>query len=563
MSEVDDPFRVTTVEVRGVPTKVFAGAPLHLRAIWEASVVHDDKPYLIYEDERMDFATAHRLVAILSDRLTRQYGVRQGDRVAIAMRNYPEWAIAAWAAFSVGAVLVPLNAWWTGPELLYGLQHSGSVLLFADDERLERLAAVLDDTSVAHVVRVRTERSVDSATIVIDDWSTAIGHDPASPVPPLAPVDIGPDDDATIMYTSGTTGRPKGAVATHRNFTAFLMNMAYRTAMAAAAAPAPPAPAPPATPPLPLATLLTFPLFHVGGLQSFLMPYTSFGGKIVLMYKWDVDHAIDLIEREQVTAIAGVPTTVFQLLEVASAKGRSLSSLQAISSGATLVPPELVRRIDQQFTSRAAPTNGYGLTETSGAAIANAGREYVDRPDSVGRPLSPVMEVRIAGAGDDDAPVGDVGEIWLKGPTVVRGYFDNPQATADSFVDGWFRTGDLGRLDDEGYLYVVDRLKDVVIRGGENVYAAEVEAALFEHPDVVEAAIIGIAHDRLGEEVGAVVRRRPDSSLSADDVRAHVATRLAGFKVPTHVWVVDTELPRTATGKVLKRELRDTYTTTG
>jgi long-chain acyl-CoA synthetase len=302
----------------------------------------------------------------------------------------------------------------------------------------------------------------------------------------------------------------------------------------------------------------------VGGLQSFLLTYTAIGGKIVLMYKWDVDQAVDLIDREQVTTVAGVPTTVFQMLEVAAATGRSLSSLGSISSGATLVPPELVRRIDQQFVSRTAPTNGYGLTETSGAAIANGGREYVDRPDSVGRPLSPVMEVRIDdGSGLHDAPTGEVGEIWLKGPTVVRGYFDNPEATAEAFVDGWFRTGDLGRLDDEGYLYVVDRLKDVVIRGGENIYAAEVEAALYEHPDVVEAAIIGVPHDRLGEEVGAVVRRRTDSTLSGDEVRAHVASRLAAFKVPTQVWIVTDELPRNATGKVLKRELRDTYSPAG
>lgn len=552
---VADPFEVTTIEVRGVPTKVFVGAPPSMRAVWEASAVHADRTYLVYDDERIDFATAHRTVAVLADRLAREYGVRQGDRVAIAMRNYPEWAFAAWAAFSVGAVLVPLNAWWTGPELHYGLQHSGSAVLFADDERLERLESLLADTTVGHVVRVRTDRSVESPAAV-HDWADAVAWPAGEPAPALAPVDIHPDSDATIMYTSGTTGRPKGAVATHRNFMAFLMNMLYRTAMAAAAAP--PA-APGAAPAPPPATLLTFPLFHVGGLQSFLLPYTAFGGKIVLMYKWDVDEAVELIEREQVTAVAGVPTTVFQLLETAAAQGRSLSSLGAISSGATLVPPELVRRIDEQFASRTAPTNGYGLTETSGAAIANGGADYVARPDSVGRPLSPVMDVRIDDGAGGDAATGEVGEIWLKGPTVVRGYYDNPAATSDSFVDGWFRTGDLGRLDDDGFLYVVDRLKDVVIRGGENVYAAEVEAALYEHPDVVEAAIIGVPHDRLGEEVGAVVRRRDDSSLSADEVRTHVAARLAGFKVPSHVWVVTTELPRNATGKVLKRELRETY----
>jgi acyl-CoA synthetase (AMP-forming)/AMP-acid ligase II len=521
--------------------------------VWELSALFGDRPYLVYRDERISFAAAHHQVAALANWLVADAGVRKGDRIAIAMRNYPEWALAAWASFAIGAVIVPLNAWWTGSELQYGLEHSGSVVLVADDERIERLDGLLGPTAVRHVVRVRTDRALGDP-VDVHEWAQTVRWAPDAPAPVLPPADIDPDDDASIMYTSGTTGRPKGAVATHRNFTAFLMNLVHRTTVATAVAGAPADPAPPP------ATLLTFPLFHVGGLQSFLLPYTAFGGKVVLMYKWDVHEAIGLIEREQVTAIAGVPTTVFQLLEVAATEGRSLPSLGAISSGATLVPPELVRRIDQQFASRAAPTNGYGLTETSGAAIANAGREYVDRPDSVGRPLAPVNEVRVADPDSGEPlPAGEVGEIWLKGPTVVRGYFDDAAATAAAFVDGWFRTGDLGRLDADGYLYVVDRLKDVVIRGGENVYAAEIEAALYEHPDIAEAAIIGVPHDRLGEEVGAVVRRRAGSDLSVDDVQAHVAARLAAFKVPSHVWVVDDELPRNATGKVLKRELRRTY----
>jgi len=302
---------------------------------------------------------------------------------------------------------------------------------------------------------------------------------------------------------------------------------------------------------------LTFPLFHVGGLQSFLIPYTVAGGKIVLLYKWDPATAVELVEREQVTTVAGVPTTVFQLLEEAAAQGRRLDSLAGISSGATLVPPELVRRIDEQFASRAAPGNGYGLTETSGAAIANFGPAYVKNPDSVGKRLSPVIEVKVARLDGADVDVEEVGEIWLKGPTVVRGYFGMPEETAAAFTDGWFHTGDLGRLDADGNLYVVDRLKDVVIRGGENVYGAEVEAALYEHRDITEAAVIGIPHPQLGEEVGAVVRVRDGAELTEDDVRRHVAARLAAFKVPARVWIRDEELPRNAAGKVLKRELRE------
>jgi long-chain acyl-CoA synthetase len=541
MGDATDPFAIETVDIRGVPTKVFVNAPPSLRAIWDGSAAHAENVYLVYEDQRITFTDAHRMVRALAAWLTER-GVAKGDRVALAMRNYPEWAIGFWAIQALGGVAVPLNAWWTGPELAYGLADSGARVLLVDDERLERIRPLLDETKVEHILEVRTPA-----------WDDVVsGADP-----PLPTIEIGPEDDATIMYTSGTTGRPKGATHTHRNFGNFLMQGVYRGAMAAADAP-PPEPDAPA--PLPMSTLLTFPLFHVGGLQSFLLPYTAGGGKVVLMYKWDADLAVDLVEREQVTAIAGVPTTVFQLLETAQAKGKSLDTLTGISSGATLVPPELVRRIDEQFASRAAPGNGYGLTETTGAAIANFGAAYVANPESVGKPISPVIELRIAGPDGDEVPAGDVGEIWLKGPTVVRGYFGLEEATAQAFTDGWFHTGDLGRLDDEGNLYVVDRLKDVIIRGGENIYAAEVEAALYEHPDIIEAAIIGIPHDRLGEEVGAVVRARDGVKITEEDVREHVAARLASFKVPARVWITEDELPRNASGKVLKRELRESLT---
>lgn len=543
-----DLFAIDEVEIRGIPTKVFRYAPVSLRAIWDLSGAYADNVYLVYRDERLTFAEAHRAVRSVAHWLS-AHGVTSGSRVALASRNYPEWVVAFWAAQAIGAVVVPLNAWWTGPELAYGLQDSGAVVLFADEERAERLAPLLKSTPVVHTVLIRSAPGSSGSVL----WDEVVaGEDP--PLPPLA---VDPDDDAVIMYTSGTTGKPKGAVQTQRNFGNFLWQGVYLTTrMAAQAAGASPPASPPAPPTSP-ATLLTFPLFHVGGLQSFLLPYTASGGKVVLMYKWDPSEAAELIERERVTAVAGVPTTLFQLLDVAAKEGRELSSLSGVSSGATLVPPELVRRIDHQLASRAAPGNGYGLTETSGAAIANFGPAYLDRPDSVGLPISPVIEVQVVDEDGQARPAGEVGEIWLKGPTVVRGYYGLEAETAEAFTDGWFHTGDLGRLDPEGYLYVVDRLKDVVIRGGENIYSAEVEAALYEMAEVTEAAVIGVPHDRLGEEVGAVVRARPGARLAPETVQAHVASRLAAFKVPAHVWVVDEELPRNASGKVLKRELRD------
>jgi long-chain acyl-CoA synthetase len=425
-----DPFEIEVVELRGVPTTVWKHAPPSLRSVWDASAVHGPNDYLVYRDERLTFDDAHRQVRALAQRLTTTFGVERGDRVAIATRNYPEWAIAYWATVAVGAVAVPLNAWWTGPELSYGIRDSGAVVLFADHERIGRVEHLLGDSDVRTLVAVRSDRSG-------VPWTEAVGGTPA---PPLPDVTIDPDDDATIMYTSGTTGKPKGAVQTHRNFTNFLYNGIYRTVLASAGTAA-------ASPPAPPATLVTFPLFHVGGLQSFLLPYTAAGGKVVLMYRWDPAEAVALVERERVTAIAGVPTTMFQLLEEAAKQGKALDSLGGISAGATLVPPELVRRIDDQLASRAAPGNGYGLTETSGAAIANFGPDYVKNPESVGRPIAPVIEVRIVTADGTEAGTDEVGEIWLKGPTVVRGYFANPQATAESFTDGWFHTGDLGRID--------------------------------------------------------------------------------------------------------------------
>jgi long-chain acyl-CoA synthetase len=543
---MSDMFDVGEATVGGATLKVWTNAPPSLRTVWELSAMHGDATYLVYEDDRWTFAQAHEHVARVARHLA-QLGVGKGDRVAIAMRNYPEFALSLWAATCLGAVVVPLNAWWTGPELAYGLGHSGATVLFADGERLARLAPHMGETAVKQVVAVRTDDLPDGAIAWAD-----VGLDGDA----LPPAEIGPDDDATIMYTSGTTGRPKGAVGTHRNVTSHLMNAMYNAAQGAAAAPPPAADAPP---PAQLSTLLTFPLFHVGGFHSFLLPFTMAGGKVVLMYKWDPKVALDLCEREAVNSIGGVPTTLFELLDESKAQGRPIKGLAGMASGATLVPPELVRRIDEQLESKAAPGNGYGLTETSGAAVGNGGAQYLAHPESVGKPISPVMEVGIFDPDGNPLGTDEVGEIWIKGPTVIRGYYDNPEATAAAITDGWFHTGDAGRIDAEGFLYVVDRLKDMIIRGGENIYAAEVEAAIYEHPDVTEAAIIGVPHERLGEDIHAVVRLRDGATVDAEGLRQHVAGRLAAFKVPAVVHLTDETLPRNAAGKVLKRELREKH----
>jgi long-chain acyl-CoA synthetase len=536
-------FEVVDETVGGVTLRVFKNAPPSLRDVWAASAAHGDAPYLVFEGATTTYAEAHEAVAALAGQLAGPLGVGRGDRVAIAARNLPEWALAFWAAASAGAVVVPLNAWWSGPELAFGLADSGSTVLIADAERLERLAGELEGTGVRTVIAVRPDGPLPEGVLAFDDV-VAAGAGAAG----LPDVEIAPDDDCTIMYTSGTTGRPKGAVGTHRNVTSSIMNSLWVAMGAAARAGGAPRPAP--------ATLLTLPLFHVGGLHTVLLPYTAAGAKVAMMWRWNAAEALDIIEREQVTVLGGVPTTLFELLDEARRQGRTVDTLGSVGSGATLVPPELARRIDDQLGSRAAPGNAYGLTETSGVAIFNSGADYLAHPDSVGRPISPVVEVRLAGPDGSPAAPGEVGEIWLRGPTIIRGYHNRPEATAEAIADGWFHTGDVGRIED-GFVYVVDRIKDMIIRGGENVYAAEVEAALYEHPDVAEAAIVGLPHERLGEEVAAVVRARPGAVIDAEGLRAFLAGRLAAFKVPSTIELTGEPLPRNATGKVLKRELRE------
>ena len=555
-----DMFEVVDEVVDGVTLRVFKNTPRSMRDVWAGSAAHGDADYLVFEGRRLTYRQAHAAVASLSRRLVGDLGVARGDRVAIAARNLPEWVIAFWATTSAGAVVVPLNAWWTGTELAFGLSDSGSTVLVADRERLARMEGLLAGTPVRTV-------------IALSEGGNAGGTAPADAIPiedlvgdadaTLPDVAIGPDDDCTIMYTSGTTGRPKGAVGTHRNATASVMNalyvafgMAARAGGGAGAGEGPPRPP---------ATLLTLPLFHVGGLHTVLFPYTAAGAKVALLRRWDAAAALDIIEDEQVSVMGGVPTTLFELLDEAKRQGRTIESLGSVGSGATLVPPELARRIDDQLGSRAAPGNAYGLTETSGVAMLNTGADYLARPESVGRPISPVVEVRLASPDGEPVPHGEVGEILLRGPIIVRGYHGRPDATAEAIVDGWFRTGDAGRMED-GFLYVVDRLKDVIIRGGENVYAAEVEAALYEHPAVAEAAIVGLPHPRLGEEVAAVIRLHPTESgaagATAESLRAWLAERLAAFKVPSVIEITTDPLPRNATGKVLKRTLRETLTPT-
>ena len=537
-------LELSAIEVGGITYRGFTNAPGNLRDLLSLSRAHADKDFLVYEDERLTFTEAMDLVAALGAALVDHYGVRKGDRVAIGMRNYPEWVIAFAAVVSVGAISVSLNAWWTEEELDYALRDSEPTLLIADRERIERARACCE----RHGVRILAVRADDVAGDDVDHW-----NDVVKVGQPLPMVDIAPDDDATILYTSGTTGDPKGAVSTHRAVVQALMGFAARAPMEALRN-GEPVDAVPENPP---SLILVVPLFHVTGCVPVMLGAFIGGAKLTIMYKWDADRALELIERERVTRFVGVPTQSWDMLQSPRFSEFDTSTLSDIGGGGAPPPPELIRRIDSSFKG-GRPAFGYGMTETNALGPGIGGDDAIERPTSAGRP--PVnMEVEVRDPAGTAVPVGERGEIWFKGLNLIRGYWRKPEATADTIVAGWLRTGDLGRIDEDGFVYVEDRIKDMVLRGGENVYCAEVEAALYEHPAVHEAAVFGLPHPRLGEEVAAAVLPREGMQVSAEELQAHVRRRLASFKVPSRIEIVAEPLPRNAAGKFLKRELRDSY----
>lgn len=553
------PFEMETVDVRGVPTRVWKSAQPTLRHVLERSRRYADRTFIVYEDERSTFDDHYLRAAAFATHLHDDLGVARGDRVAIAMRNFPEWSVAFWAATSIGAVVVPLNAWWTGEELEFGLADSGSVVAVVDEERLDRIRPHRDrlpDLRWIVVVRAQSDLTEGPLDDGEERWEDVVPADPTGAT--LPDVELHPDDDATIFYTSGTTGRPKGALGTHRNICNNPVSLLYQRARTRLRHPDAEQRRPPTDPDAPeprTGALLTVPLFHVTGCHSTLMSAVSFGNQLVMMWKWDPERALELIERERLTSFGGVPAMVIQLMESPSFRTRDLSSLTSVGYGGAPAPPELVRRIESEFPP-VSPGNGYGMTETSSISTYNGGADYRAKPDSVGPPVA-VCDVKVVDDAGATLPAGAVGELMVSGPNVVKGYWNRPDATAETFVDGWVRTGDIARIDDEGFVYIVDRAKDMVIRGGENIYCVEVESVLAEHPDVLEAAVVGIPHPVLGEEVAAVVQVRRGSGVTADDLRHHVREHLAAFKVPVVVELRTDELPHSPQGKVQKRQLRD------
>lgn len=547
-------FEMEDVELRGIRLRAWKAAPPSLRSVLDLSLGYGDADYLVYEGARTTYSEHYRIAATLARRLRDDLGVVKGDRVAIAMRNLPEWVMAFWGAVAAGAVVVPLNAWWTGGELAYGLADSGAGVAFVDTERAERIAPHLADLGTLRTVVTTGDPPPLTSQPPGPTFAELLGDVAEDAVPP--DVELCPDDDATIFYTSGTTGRPKGAVGSHRNACTNLMNLFFSQTMSQlrwGVAPGDQGDAPQRC------YLLTVPLFHATGCHAVLITNTAAGSKIVLMHHFDPERALELIERERVTIFGGVPTVVMRVLDSPDLARRDTSSIRSVAYGGAPAPADLVRRIRASFAT-GQPGNGYGLTETTAATALNTGEDYLRKPDSVGHAL-PVTDAAVvpegfSGTEPPELPPGTVGELWVRGPNVVRGYWNRPEDTARTITGGWLHTGDVARIDEEGFIFIVDRAKDIVIRGGENVYSVEVEDALFAHPAVADCAVIGVPHPVLGEEVGAVVVLRKGHKVSAEELADHVRVRLAPFNVPTRLWFRTKQLPRNPAGKLLKRSLR-------
>jgi acyl-CoA synthetase (AMP-forming)/AMP-acid ligase II len=528
------PFEIHEEDVLGVRMPVFARRPRSLREIVERSVVHGDAEYLVFGDRRVTFAEHARAVASTAAALQARFDVGRGDRVAILAANCPEWLVTFWATVSLGAVAVGMNGWWAGDEIRYALADCEPAVLVADRKRLARLDGPGPPCPVLEVERD-----------LADLWR----HDPTAALPTVA---IDEDDPAVILYTSGTTGRPKGAVHSHRNVLALVMVMQLSAERGALLAPEPPGGRPER-----MKSFITYPMFHVSGLHNSAVMALAQGNTVVYhVGRFDAGEALRTIERERCTAFSVVATTAWRVVNHPDVATRDLSSVIQMGGGAAPISGALQQRLREVFPNAAARLGiGYGLTESTSLATTAGAADLLANPDTVGRAI-PTTQVEIRDADGRPLPAGEQGEIWVRSPLVMREYWRNPEATAEAIRPGrWLRTGDIGHMEGD-QLILASRRNDLILRGAENVYPAEIENCLEAHPGVREAVVVGVPHEELGQEVKAVVVPEDPGpggvAVTAGDLRAYVAERLAYFKVPS-LWELRSEpLPRNATGKVLR-----------
>ncbi|OTP79024.1 class I adenylate-forming enzyme family protein [Caballeronia sordidicola] len=542
-------FEMTDTDVLGRRMRVFRHAPASVREFWLATAQFADRPYLVYQDERMTYGEAHARVNALAAWLWAR-GARPGDRVAIAMRNYPEWLMSYWACLSIGVAAVGMNTWWVGTEMVHALADSAPKVLIADGESLARLRDQKEAVEKIEIIGVRLSEQEYLASPEVTRWAEVVASGGKMPE-----VTVDADDDACIFYTSGTTSFPKGARQTHRGCVTNVFGMKFARAstdLATARATEAVSAAKISTTPV---MLLTTPLFHVTANNCCTYPTTADGGTLVLMHRWDAGEALRLIASEKVTSMSGVPTMAREVLSHPDFTATDTSSLVSLAGGGAQLPPDLVVKIDTQVAT-ARPSTGYGLTELSGIIAWIGDDFFVDKPESVG-PAFPTHDLKLV---DDDGqvlPPGGVGELWVRGPSMIKGYLNQSPESETAIVDGWLHTGDIARIDEDGFIFIVGRKKDMVIRGGENISCAEVEACLYRHAAVAECCVFSVPDERLGEEVGAAILLQSGERVETETLREHCRKLMAKYKVPRYIWLMEDALPKNASGKILRREIRN------
>ena len=537
------PFEVETVDVAGVPLKAFKNAERSLGAFLAAGRNHDANLFLQYQGENWTYGAFFTAVDQACDWLVNEAHIQKGDPIAIAMRNRPEWLVAFVATVTIGAVAVPLNSWGKAQELTQGLEDSKAKLVFCDSDRLAFIREL--NAELPAVV-------VDESDDPRDTLLSEIRQRPVPNEPLLAEVDR--HDPAILMFTSGTSGRPKGALLSHFNCCQALMNVefigagTYMTNMEEMNKQL-------ASPTLPK-TLLAVPLFHISGLLSQALINLRHGRALYMMYKWDIQEALRIVKEEQITVLMGAPVMLLELLKNQAFSDEHAAHLTNVSAGGAATP-ELLSELYATKTGTAMSGGGWGMTETMGSGAAFTGRYFAERPTASGFP-SPIVEFSFRDENGDEVPSGEPGEIWVRSSAAIQGYFSGGKES-DKPVNGWMGTGDIGYVSDEGFLYICGRVKDMIIRGGENIYPSEIEACLLEYPGCEEVAVVGIEHDTWGEEVGVVMKLQASATADADAIKSFCKAELAGYKVPEHVVFTDEPLARNALKKLLKAAIKERY----
>ena len=538
------PLSVTHVEKYGVQIPMIAQAPANLRDYFDMfCALNADKEFLVDGDLRFTFAECHAAARTLAGGLSEGHGLQVGDRVGIAARNSANWIIAYMAILMAGGVATLLNGWWQGSELAEGIRMVGCKYVLADAQRAARLQG--EDIGDAELL------IFDHDCVPLEGLKVLLanGGSAETALPPIDPL-----DPATILYTSGSTGQSKGAWSDHRGVVQGAMSYVGQTLVffeiLASTGEAPT---------MQPATLLNVPLFHVTAAVPVLLQSFVIGRKLVMMPKWDAEHAMQLIEKEKITYFVGVPLMSIEIATHPNRLKYDLTSCTAFAAGGAPRPVEHVKRIKQEM-EWGFPLLGYGLTETNGVGCGNFTENYLAKPSSTGPATKPLVDLAILDDDGNKMLQGERGEVCIRSVANFNGYWENEEATQAAFTsDGYFRTGDIGYLDEDGYLFIVDRKKDIIIRGGENISCPEVEAAAYEHDAVAELSVFGIADDRYGEVPGLVYFTKEGSELSPDELKSFLQAKLAPFKVPVHFWRVHEPLPRLGTQKIDRVTLRREY----